>query len=144
MPSDADVILSLLFTIGRHMRDGEHAMKRRGKQAFSMLHFHTLRYIKERKRPFMRDVADHLCVTPPAATLLVEGLVKEGLVRRVVDKKDRRAIRLVLTREGDAFLARGIRTRIKQLTRLFSALTGAERGAFIGILRKIASATERR
>lgn len=144
MPADNAKIFSLLFTIGRHMRDGKHDGKRGGAPTFSMLHFHTLRYIEEQGRPLMQDVAHHLCVTPPAATLLVEGLVRDGLVVRVYDKKDRRAVRLGLAKKGKTLLSRGIRTRMEQLTRLFSVLTKSERAAFIAILKKIAVAAEQR
>lgn len=130
MASDNTKIFSLLFSIGRRMRDG--------KQRFSMLHFQTLRYIKEQGKPFMQDVARHLCVTPPAATLLIEGLVKDGLVSRSFDKKDRRVVHLALTKEGKAFLARGIRARMKKLTQLFAVLTRTERATFTAILEKIA------
>lgn len=136
MPSDSAKIFSLLWSIGRRMRDGKHR--------YSMLHFQTLRYIKEKGRPFMQDVARHLCITPPAATLLVEGLVKEGLVSRSFDKKDRRVVRTALTKEGKAFLARGVRMRKKKLEGLFAVLTHRERAAFITILRKIDAAAGNR
>lgn len=43
----------------------------------------------------------HLCLlTPPAMTELVEGLVREGLVRRDEDPSDRRAVRVSLTASG--------------------------------------------
>ncbi len=132
MPSDDAKIFSLLFGIGRHMRDG--------KEKFSLLHFHTLRYVQEQGRPLIRDVARHLCVTPPAATLLVEGLVKDGFVRRAFDRKDRRAVRLALTQAGRSFLSRGIRARMKKLAQLFATLTPRERAAFVAILKKIADA----
>ena len=105
-----------------------------------MLHFHTLRFVKMQGRPLMQEVAGYLCVTPPAATLLIEGLAKEGLVRRSFDRKDRRIVRLVLTKEGRSFLARGIRARMQQIAKLFSVLTDAERAAFVAMLTKIAGA----
>ena len=113
------------------MRDGKE-------HRYSMLHFQTLRFIQERERPLMQDIARYLCITPPAATLLAEGLVKEGLVRRSFDTKDRRTVRLTLTKEGKSFLARGIRMRMKKIQELFAVLAPRERTALISILKKIA------
>jgi DNA-binding MarR family transcriptional regulator len=131
MPANNAKIFSLLFDIGRRMREGQ--------QRFSMLHFQTLRYIKEQGRPLMQDVARHLCITPPAATLLIEGLAREGLVRRVLDKRDRRVVRVALSKGGKSFLVRGIRQRMKKLERLFAVLTPKERATLIAILKKIAA-----
>jgi len=45
-------------------------------------------------------VAQHLKLSAGAVTELVEGLVREGLVRRDTDPDDRRAVVLALTAEG--------------------------------------------
>ncbi len=133
MPKESAKIFSLLFAIGRKMRGDKG-----GKRKYSILHFQTLRYIKEKDQPLIHDVAGYLCVTPPAATLLVEGLVKDKLVSRSFDKKDRRAVRLALTGRGKTFLAGAIRERTGKLKQFFSVLTSKERAALIAILEKIA------
>ncbi len=130
MPSDGVKILSLMFDLGRRMRDGDRTC--------SMLHFHTLRYVHERGKPLMRDLAAYLCVTRPAATLLIDGLVKDKLLRRVFDRSDRRAVRLALTRQGNAFLARGIRAKAAKFNEVLSVLTPHERAALVAISKKIA------
>lgn len=122
-------ILSLIFAIGRRMRDDEH---------YSMLHFHTLRYIEREKRPSMHDVAHYLRVTPPAATLLVDGLVKDKLIKRALDTRDRRAVRLSLTSRGKLFLTRGIQKKVKKLKSVFSVLTQKEQAQLATILEKVA------
>ncbi len=130
MPSRNVKILSLLFCIGRRLRDE--------RRAYSMLHFHTLRYVQEEGRPFMHDVACYLCVTPPAATLLIDGLIKDKLLARSFDKKDRRAVHVTLTARGKAFLTQGIRKKAVQLKKMFAVLTPKERATFVAILEKIA------
>ena len=132
MPSDSEKIVSLIFAIGRRMRDESQAKKK----AYSMLHFHTLHYVQERRRPFMHEVAEYLRVTPPAATLLIDGLVKDRLLARVVDKHDRRAVRVALTERGKRFIARGIREKMGRLKKMFAALTTSERAQLIAIIKK--------
>lgn len=129
MPSDSVKILSLLFNISRRMRDEN--------QKYSMLHFQTLRYIQEQGRPFMHDVAGYLCVTPPAATLLIDGLVKDKLIIRSFDKKDRRTVRVALTRRGKTFLAQGIRKKMNKLQKVFAILTPKERAVLAALLQKV-------
>jgi len=45
-------------------------------------------------------LADHLTVTPPSITAVVDGLVSRGLVRRSGDPDDRRRVHLELTDAG--------------------------------------------
>lgn len=133
MVSDRSKILSLMFAIGRRMRHE--------REQYSMLHFYTLRYIEERRKPFMHDVAAHLCITPPAATLLIDGLVKDKLLIRSFDKKDRRTVRVALTERGKIFLAHGIRKKMRTLNSIFAALTAKEQKQLVAILEKILSRT---
>lgn len=138
MANDSAKILSLLFAIGRRMRDDGKQGKR--SPSYSMLHFQTLRYVEAKGEPFMHDVAKFLCVTPPAATLLIDGLVKDKLLIRSLDANDRRSVRVALTGRGKRLLARGVREKIGKLKNMFtSALTAKERAAFIAILEKILS-----
>lgn len=129
-------IISLIFVIGRSMREGIH--KRAGGGEFgSFLQFETLRYVKDHKRPLMRDVADYFMITPPAATLLIDGLVREKLLGRAFDERDRRAVRVALTPSGQKFLARGMKVRLAHLKKIFSVLSADERAELTNILRKI-------
>lgn len=130
-------LTSLMFMIGRRMRDD---MRQYGKEnAVSWLHFETLRYVREAGTPLMRDVAEHFSITPPAVTLLVEGLVANQMLRRIVDAKDRRAVRIGLTPKGKETLVRGMRYRKRKITAMFSALNARERTELIRILEKLAN-----
>lgn len=141
MESSISELLSLLFVIGRSMREGMRKSVATGRSA-SFLQFETLRYIKERERPLMRDVANHFRITPPAATLLVDGLVREKLLKRVSDVKDRRAVHLALTETGQRYLAKGINEHLRRLKKLFAVLSPDERAILIAILKKILKNTK--
>ncbi len=134
-------LISLMFVIGRFMRGETHQKKGKG-ASHSMLQFETVRYIKEHERAPMRDVAAYFSITPPAATLLIDGLAKEGLLARILDVKDRRTVRVALTQKGRAFLARGMQKKIGKLKRLFGALSSEERAALVVILKKMAKNTK--
>jgi len=60
----------------------------------------TLHFVKHSDNCKTSDIADFLSVSPPDATRIVETLVKKGFVERINDEKDRRIIRLRVTRNG--------------------------------------------
>ena len=83
---------------------------RRGRGAdLSIPQFRTLRFIQRNRDASLSDLADHLGLTLPSASKLVDGLVKQLLVTRQEAPSDRRRLMLVLTGDGDALLnsARG-------------------------------------
>jgi DNA-binding MarR family transcriptional regulator len=135
MPNNSSNLASLLFVIARQMRD---EMKQSlPKNGCSWIHFEALRYIEDSGKPLMRDVAEHFSITPPAATLLIDGLVEIKLLRRIVDLKDRRAVRIALTPRGKQMLVRGMQQRLKRVKEVFSALDDDEQKALILMLKKI-------
>ena len=135
--ADTARLASQFFVIGRLMKEG-FQKRSRIKPTCSLLHLQTLRYVKEEKRPLMRDVAKFLSVTPPAATLLIDGLVKEGLLARIIDRKDRRAVRLRITSAGNGVFARNSHEAQAQLAEIFSVLDDKERSTLVSLLEKVA------
>ncbi len=133
--SETTRLVSLLFVIGRRMRDGSRNAAHAG---FSLLHFETLRYIKGHGRPLMHDLAAHLLITPPAATVLVDGFVKHGLVARELDRKDRRAVKLAITKKGEALFEKQIKRKMREMKKVFSVLSAKEQRQLAKILSKVA------
>ncbi len=140
-------IISSFFVIGRSIRDESHGASRLGnrhkKHQPSLLQFEALRYVKDHDRASMQDIADHFMVTPPAATLLIDGLVKEKYISRVFDERDRRTVRITLTARGASFLSKGIAKKIDRLKKLFSVLSPGERRNLSLILKKIVAEVKR-
>jgi DNA-binding MarR family transcriptional regulator len=128
-------LVALVFVMGRHMKDEFHKLARQA--GCSFIGFQALRYIKEKNNPSMRDVAAHFMITPPAATLLIDGLAESKFIARIADKRDRRAVRLYVTLKGNAFLERSTRAMTRALARLFRNLTPGERMQFIALLKKV-------
>jgi len=138
MPNNSSKLISLMFVIGRKMRD--EMKPTMAKTGCSWIHFEALRYVQDNGKPLMRDVAAHFSITPPAATLLIDGLVANKMMRRIIDAKDRRAVRIALTPKGKQMLARGIQDRMKKIKELFSVLNAKEHAELVRILEKIAAA----
>ncbi|RKY38425.1 MAG: hypothetical protein DRP76_04500 [Candidatus Omnitrophota bacterium] len=86
----------------------------------------------------MKEIAQELNITLPAATGLINRLFKMGLVKRVPSEKDRRVIYITLTLKGKK-LIEGIRlTRKKAFEEMFGKLTEREKMMYLSILRKVA------
>ena len=128
-------LTSLAFLMGRRMREEMHRSPD-DKRSISLLQFEAMRYVED-KKPLMRELAHYFSVTPPAATLLVEELVDDKLLARVVDKKDRRGIRLTLTAKGRRFMTAAIQEKIRKLEDTFSVLSKTEQDQLEAILEKV-------
>jgi len=129
-------LVSLVFAMGRVMRDKIHKKDDRG-PCSSLLGFETLRYVQESGQPHMRDIARNFHVTPPAATLMIDGLVKGKLLKRILDPADRRSVRVSLMPQGKKVLERGMTKKVNGLKKMFGVLTPAERVQFTVIAKKL-------
>ena len=70
----------------------------------------------------LNKLADAEQVKPPTMSRVVEALVKEGLVRREVDRDDRRSVTISTTDKGTKLLHEGRNRREKRLIKLLSKL----------------------
>ena len=122
-----------MFMAGRLLR--ERAMTEGS--SVSRLHLGTLRYIAKNKQPLMHEVAQFLRISPPSTTSLINTLVKQGEVRRVEDKNDRRAIRLEVTARGHKTLDGSARRKHGLMQDAIKGLNEHERMEFKNILEKI-------
>jgi DNA-binding MarR family transcriptional regulator len=66
-------------------------------------------------------------VRPPTMSRIVDALEAEGLVRRTVNERDRRAVVIEATEKGAAILWRGRKRRVKFLAKHLSRLGEVER-----------------
>jgi len=128
-------IISLIFTTSRRIQ--ERAKDRERIDPFSFLQLETLRYVAEKDNPSMKDIADYLCVTPPSATSLINGLVKAGQLERVYDKDDRRLVHIAVTPKGKAAFASGFKKITTRMRRVLSNLNAKERNDLFKILKKL-------
>jgi DNA-binding MarR family transcriptional regulator len=67
-------------------------------------------------------LAEAVAVTPPTVSRLCDRLVRKGLVRRREDARDRRAVRLVLTRAGRELVDAVTVRRRAEIARLLDAV----------------------
>jgi DNA-binding MarR family transcriptional regulator len=84
-------------------------------------------------------LAEKIGVTRATMTGLLDGLVKDGLIRRNPDRNDRRKLYLKLTDKGRGVLEAILPDYWTRISKLMGALTRTERKTFIRLLEKVKS-----
>ena len=85
------------------------------------------------------ELADRCGVTRATISGLVDGLIRDGHVERVVDPQDRRVQPVRLTKSGCAHMEALLPGYFRKIRQLFSVLSADERGTVLQILKKLES-----
>lgn len=109
------------------------------KLSYSISQLELMRFIAERGRPTMKEIAMHLKVRPPSVTALIENLLKKKLVRRAFDPADRRAVRVILTPKALKLFSSFKAIKLKLFKRLLRSLKAEEKKQLIMILSTLTS-----
>lgn len=88
------------------------------------------------------DIASALGQAPRTVTEAIDGLERDGLVRRAPDPDDRRAKRILITPEGEAAVAASQPIRAKFLVDVFSVLDAQERDELVRVIDKLSARIE--
>ncbi len=135
---NATDLFSLILAVRRVVRE-EFKNPTQESVHCSFVQFEALHYLKEHRMSLASDLARHFRITPPAATFIIEGMAKGGLIKRTFDRKDRRAVQLALTKKGEAFFRKVMKARESVFNKIFSVLTPREKAALAHILAKVAA-----
>jgi DNA-binding MarR family transcriptional regulator len=120
-PDDLETALIPLMdqTIGRYQRSLRLAIEQaEGPGRLTMPQLRCLQAIATDGTALTTQLARLLSVAVPTMTSMIDGLTERGLVGRHPDPVDRRQVRIVMTAEGHAVLARYqaiIRERLRTL-----------------------------
>ena len=131
------VAIAILETIPPSMRAIRGQMRSGRAASLSVAQFRLLLFVRRHPATSLSPVAEHLGTTLPAASQLVERLVRAGLVTREQHLAERRRVELRLTEAGGATLAEcDARTRAWLCERL-SGLAGEKLDRLSGALYEL-------
>jgi DNA-binding MarR family transcriptional regulator len=117
-------VLETVPVVMRFIRDEVH---QRRTASLSLLQFRTLAFLSHVNNSSLSAVAEHLGLSLPAMSRLINGLVNNRLVERQTVSTNRRQIALTLTAQGRATLEK-VRGEIRrQLASSLKTLPAAER-----------------
>lgn len=126
---DQEIAALVMETIPQVMRYFRAELRRQGSEELSVPHFRTLFFLNSHEGASLSDVADHLGITLPSASKLMDTIVRHGYVERTVSSSDRRRSALVLTTLGRVTLQQVRRDAMDRLVQRFEELSLADRQA---------------
>ena len=127
----------LLASAPAIMRFIRHEMRAHRQAQLSVPQFRALVFVSVTDEPSLSAMAEHLGLSLPAASRLVELLVQRGLMERRAAVADRRRVSLSLTARGRATYRRARRATQAALARRFQMLAARDLallGRALGIL----------
>ncbi|WP_280232797.1 MarR family winged helix-turn-helix transcriptional regulator [Nocardia cyriacigeorgica] len=144
-----DLELEAMAVLGRLAR--LESVARREVEAVFLAHglhrgeFDVLAALRRAGEPFELNpsvLADTLMLSRAGMTGRLDRLESAGLVRRIADAADRRAIRVALTDEGRALVDTVVTAHTENETRLLSVLSAADRRELDRIVRALLTGLE--
>lgn len=140
MESINSQLIEVIFTISRLMKD---QMASHSEFAtLSFLQVQVLVCLNKNKSIQMSDIAERFNIELPSATSLIQNLVKEELVERKPDTKDRRIVKVILTGKGKKLLKTAMKKREKKVANNLSLLSENEKKQLLQILKKMITKME--
>jgi DNA-binding MarR family transcriptional regulator len=97
----------------------------------------ALRVVHRHEAARMGTIAAHLRIAPRSVTEVLDALEERGLVRRVPDPTDRRAVLVELTDHGRALLVEVDRARDGESAAYLSVLSERDQAQLTRLLRKL-------
>jgi DNA-binding MarR family transcriptional regulator len=126
----ADVLARQLVGFMRYAWTGSDSEFTRAvaEQDLSFSQLKTLLLLAEHAETLsVKDVAERLGISLPAASRAVDSLVRRGLAERAEDQVDRRVKRVRTTRKADRLVERLVAARIRVFEQLLEGFTATER-----------------
>jgi DNA-binding MarR family transcriptional regulator len=114
--------------------------KRMAREGASLARTRVLLMIQRRGPVKASDIAELFGLAPRTVTDTLDGMERQGLIRREPDPKDRRAKRILITEAGQQAVAATEPIRRELISQVMGSLTGEEREALARILGKLDAA----
>jgi DNA-binding MarR family transcriptional regulator len=133
----AHEVIEVVPLIMRYIRA---EVRRQRSHDLSVPQFRSLGFINRNPGTQLSVLAEHLGLTPPSTSKLVDGLVGRDLVERKVSATDRRCITLSLTEAGKTLLEAAYQASHATMSDKFIGLSENERFTIVRtmqLLRKI-------
>jgi DNA-binding MarR family transcriptional regulator len=109
--------------MARSMNDMVQFIKDAG---ISMPQLSTLMHLHHRGACGVTDIGEHLGVTSPAASQMIDRMVQQGLLERSEGTEDRRVRQISVTEKGRQLIEKSILARQRWMEDLTIALTALE------------------
>ena len=123
-----------IFIMELHNKISHEIRERAMKFNFTFSQIEVLRYVICEKNPTMKEIANHLHITPPSVTVIIEFLTLKGLVKREIDKGDHRVVRIVITSKATSIFNSIKEKKLEIIKKILSKLNEDDKNEFMRIL----------
>lgn len=138
-----DLATLYMDIVPKAMREYRREMQKSGSGCLTVPQFRVLAYLNNYEPANNRTLAEHQGVSVAAMSRMIDSLVRQSLVERFADKRDRRQVFMRPTRKGKAkYLEFRKEARDRLQTRM-AALDPGERRRLNNGLAALAKAVER-
>lgn len=137
--SSAECAREMLEVVPMIMRAIRAQMRSHRTADLSVPQFRALAFLGHRQGASLSDVAEHIGLTRPSASKLIDGLVARSLVGRKGSSVDRRRIKLTLTKEGRVTLRAAWSAAQAHLASRMAALPSGEQATVVQAMRTLRS-----
>ncbi len=128
---------AVMETVPLVMRAIRAEMRSHRSPDLSVPQFRALRYVSRHAGASLSDVAEHLGLTLPSTSKLVNRLVERGLLTRANAPDDRRRMVLEITPDGQTVLNAAAQATHARLMEQLAALSAEERTAVLAAMRSL-------
>ena len=139
-PSPEGCAREVLETVPVAMRTIREHLRKHGARILSVPQFRTLLFLSRHRGTSLSDVAEHIGLTLPSMSTLIDGLVDRNYAVRRTDPGDRRRMTLTLTERGEATLQSARQATQAYLGEQLNRLTETDRKTIVTamqILRRV-------
>ena len=134
-----DKIIGTMFKVFRALKDTMSFTSQ--SSHLTIVQFEGLICLRKNKEMQMKDFADYFSITMPTATSLVDKLIATNYATRKNDTKDRRIVKISITRQGERVLEEAMKHRANKLNKLLSYLSKQDKIELLRILETVAEKT---
>jgi DNA-binding MarR family transcriptional regulator len=117
----------LMDTVPIVMRFIRTEMRKHRGEDLSVPQFRTLVFINRNPETSLGSVANHLGLTPPSTSVLVDSLVERGFVDKRPSPEDRRKVKLILLDKGNRILESAQKAAHEKLAEKIKTTTPMDR-----------------
>lgn len=105
----------------------KHILEESIKSEISYEQFKVLFQLYGKEKVNMNEIGENICISNSASTVLIDKLIKMGLVERKRSEKDRRLVEVFMTTDGKELLNKIIQRRHKLIGEILNKITLEER-----------------
>ncbi len=126
-----DCALELLEVVPSIMRAIRSEMRNRRTPDLSVPQFRVLTFLNRHPGASLSEVAEHIGLTAPSMSKIIDGLVARHLITRQEAEQDRRRVHLALTELGKTLLDAAYQDTRARLSEMLAGLSSAQYGTIL-------------